>query len=454
MEKAYQRIIGLLGRRVGLFVVAATLSFLGVFEAAAADIRLISDEETEQFLGRIIAPLFRAAGLKFDRRNVFIVEDNSLNAFVADGNRLFIHTGTLIRADDVNELAGVVAHEIGHIRGGHILRQKLQLQDINRVSLISALLAGTGAALSGRGDVAMAVMLGSQSSLLNHYTGYRTSEERSADEAAVGLLAATRQSPAGILRFMKKIAQDNTLSGRAESPYFRTHPITTERIAFFEKAVGQSSYRQTSPEDETFLRIQAKLKAFLQPPERTFREYSPDRTDVAAQYARAIAYLKQLRFENALQILDALLLQEKENPFFYELKGQILMETGRIKEAKNTFAKVLELLPQAPLMQINYAQAALEDNPTPSEARRIAAILNQALRRSANGFAWLLLSKAYGIAGDTAAANYAAAEYSLQTGALPTAKKQLAQARKHPASAQIKLKIDDLQQRLELLEKN
>ena len=139
------------------------LPFFCVRDAGAASIRLISDEETEQFLSRIIEPLFKAANIKFNRYNVFIVEDNSLNAFVADGNRLFVHTGTLIRADNANELAGVIAHETGHIMGGHILRQKLKLQDMRQVSLVSAVLAGASAALSGRGDVAMAVMLGSQS---------------------------------------------------------------------------------------------------------------------------------------------------------------------------------------------------------------------------------------------------------------------------------------------------
>lgn len=454
MEKAYQRLVSF-GKRLLRTSAAAflLLPFFCVCDARSESIRLISDEETEQFLSRIIEPLFKAANLKFNRYNIFIVEDNSLNAFVADGNRLFVHTGTLIRADNANELAGVIAHETGHIMGGHILRQKLKLQDMRQVSLVSAVLAGASAALSGRGDVAMAVMLGSQSSALNHYTGYRTSEERSADEAAVTLLSATRQSPAGILNFMKKISQDNMLNGREEMPYFRTHPITTERIAFFEKAVSQTSYPETSPDDKEFLRVKAKLKAYLQPPEQTLREYPTSRNDTPARYARVIVFLKQLKFAAALQILDKLNQKEPANPFFYELKGQVLLETGKIKAAKKSFAEALRLLPHSRLMQINYAQAVLEDEPTSAEAKEAAAILNRALRQAPSGFAWMLLSKAYGITGEMAAANYAAAEYSLSIGSLPTAKKQLEQALKYPASAQLKLKIDDLKQRIKFLEK-
>ena len=230
MEKTYQRIINVnyiqnIKRLIcGLFL----LSAFWVFDAKSLEIKLISDEETESFLADIIQPLFNAAGINFNRNDIFIVEDNSLNAFVADGNKLFIHTGTIIKADNVNELAGVIAHETGHIAGGHIFRQKLKNKEMHEVSMISAILAGATAAVGGRGDMAMAVLLGGQSSALTHYTKYRTEEERSADEAAIKLLSHTKQSPVGILNFMKKINKDNMLSGRVESPYFRTHPITSE----------------------------------------------------------------------------------------------------------------------------------------------------------------------------------------------------------------------------------
>ena len=194
MEKAYKglRLLEkwiLTGLFSGVFLLAALLP------CKAQEIKIISDEETEQFLAEIIKPLFDAAGIRFYRNNIFIVEDNSLNAFVADGNRLFVHTGTIIKADNVDELSGVLAHETGHIMGGHILRQKIKHQEMYEVSLVSAILAGTAAALTGRGDAAMAIMLGGQSSALNHYTKYRTEEERSADEAAVKLLQKTKQSP-------------------------------------------------------------------------------------------------------------------------------------------------------------------------------------------------------------------------------------------------------------------
>ena len=454
MEKTHQRIIfnfekALKGLVSGLVLLSALLPF----DAYAREIKLISDEETEQFLAEVISPLFKAAEIPFYRNNIFIVEDNSLNAFVSDGNRMFVHTGTIIKSDTANELSGVLAHETGHIMGGHIIRQKLKAQDMYEVSMISAILAGAAAAVSGRGDAAMAVMLGGQSSLINHYTHYRTEEERSADEAAIKLLNATQQSPIGILNFMKKIKKENIMEGREETPYFRTHPITNDRIHFFENALANSPYKQISQND-FFLRVKAKIKAYLQKPEQTFKEYPLSRTDTPAVYAQAIAYMKKLDFEKALNKIDVLILQDVNNPFFYELKGQIYLETGKIKQAKQNFAKAYEILPNSHLMQINYAHAILEDNPSIEDAKKAITLLNKTLHREQSITTWMLLAKAYGIIGDMGKATYVSAEYSFRMGNLKVAKKQLETAKKYKTDAKLKLKIDDLEHRLKTMEKN
>lgn len=453
MEKTHQRLVFNFKKNFkGLISGLVLLSALLPFETNAREIKLISDEETEQFLAGIISPLFKAGGIPFYRDNIFIVEDNSLNAFVSDGNNMFVHTGTIIKSDSADEISGVLAHETGHIMGGHIIRQKLKAQDMYQVSMISAILAGAAAAASGSGDAAMAIMLGGQSSLINHFTNYRMEEERSADEAAIKLLKATKQSPAGILNFMKKIKKDNLLSGREETPYFRTHPVTNERISFFENALASSPYKQ-SENNEFFLRVKAKIKAYLQKPEQTFREYDLSRNDTPAVYAHAIAYMKKLDFKKAIDKIDMLILRDENNPFFYELKGQIYLETGKIQQAKKNFAKAYELLPQSYLMQVNYAHAILEDNPSIQEAKTAINLLNRALNHNKNANSWMLLAKAYGIIGDMARATYASAEYSFYIGNFDIAKKQLETAKKHRPDAQLRLKIDDLSQRLKSLNK-
>lgn len=419
--------------------------------AAAQELRLISDEETEQLLAQITRPLFKAAGLPFNRNELYIVEDSSLNAFVADGNNLFIHTGTIIAADSPDELAGVIAHETGHIQGGHILRQKLQNQSLQEVSLASAILAGTAAALSGRGDVAMAAMLGSQSSLLTHYTRYRTEEERSADEAAIKLLSQTKQNPEGMLAFMKRIAAQNRMQGIEETPYFRTHPVTRERISFFEEAVKKSQSPSDNILQDRFERVKAKLYAYLNPPAQTLRKYPTSDNSIAAGYARAIAYFKQLKLPQASRELDRLIAREPDNPYFHELKGQIYLETGKIRQAKAEYRKASELLPGSALLQISYAQTILEDNPNQAEIQKAINLLNQSVIKHPTGFAWLLLARAYGLQGNEAAANYASAEYSLRIGAFEIAREQLRQARKSRPDSRLALKIGDLETRIDAL---
>ncbi len=451
VEKTYQRLRkttsefakGLIG---GIMLLTAFS-----VPSRAESLRLISDEETEQLLDSITRPLFNAAGIPYNRNHVFIVEDNSLNAFVADGNNLFVHTGTIMSADNINELAGVIAHETGHIQGGHIIRQKLKNQSLQEVTLASALLAGTAAALSGRGDAAMAVMLGTQSSVLTHYTRYRTEEERSADEAAMSLLQKTGQSPEGMLTFMKRIVKQNSLNGVEEIPYFRTHPVTRERISFFEQNLKNATAGKEAPHQEEFERVKAKLFAYINPPAQTFRRYPDKDTSVSARYARAIANFKQLNFAKAGQILDGLIKEEPQNPYFYELKGQIFLETGKIKEAKAQYQKALNLLPQSALLQLSLAQATLEDAPSSREVQMSINLINKSLLSRPTGFAWLLLARAYGLQGNEGAANYASAEYSLRIGALRTAQEQIKTAQKLNKNPQLALKIDDLATRIDSL---
>lgn len=451
VEKTDKRIISGFLRLMSSILLLISLF---VPNAEAQSLRLISDDEAEQLLAHIIKPLFIVAGIPFNLNDIYIVEDNSLNAFVADGNNMFIHTGTILAADSPNEISGVLAHETGHIQGGHILRQKLKAQSLQQVSLASAILAGAAAVASGRTDVAVAAMLGGQSSILTNFTRYRTEEERSADEAAINLLEKTKQSPRGMLTFMKRIANQYQLQGVEEIPYFRTHPVTRERITFFEEAVKKSSIAQDDKLQEEFDRVKAKLYAYLMPPQQTLRKYPAANKSFAAKYARTIAYFKQLQLAKADAELNALLQIEPNNPNLHELKGQMYLETGKIKQAKTEYAKALDLRPHSAALQTSYAQAILEDEPTAAEVNKAISLLNNAQINRSSGFAWLLLARAYGLQGNIAAANYAAAEYSFATGAAAVAREQIKQAKKANPDARLALKISDLETKLNSLEPN
>ncbi len=454
MEKTYQRLkglkltAGLSGLRSGIWLFAA---FLALFVRPAQAITIISDEETERLLYKTAAPFYKTAGIPLRRSGLFIVQDNSLNAFVGDGNNLFVNTGTIMAADNSNELAGVIAHETGHIAGGHILRGKLQAEELQQIGLASLILASAAAVTSGRADAAMAIALGGQSSMLTGFTSFRTDQERSADEAAVKYLSETGQSPAGMLNFMKKIQTGNRLSGIEETPYFRTHPVTRERISFLEQAV-RNSKASSSGDDESFKRVKAKLTGFLSTPEETYRKYPCTDTSPAARYARSIADFKALRMQSALKGINSLIKEEPPNPYFRELKAQMYMETGKSNLAKREYTKALELLPNSALFQINWAQAALESSPSPAELQKIINLLNKAVIRYPSPFAWMLLSRAYDAQGERAYSDYAAAEYSFGIGAIETARQQALRAQKAPQiSRQLRLKTDDLLKRVKAI---
>lgn len=417
-----------------------------------AQINIISDEETELYLQKIASPIYKSAGVPFNRNSFYIVNDDSLNAFVADGNNLFINTGTIIKSESDDEIIGVIAHEVGHIQGGHILRGKLKGQQLSEAGLASMILAGAAAVISGRGDVGAAIILGSQSSMMNAYLGYRVEEERSADEAAMKFLNENQVSPEGMKNFMKKISQQNIASGVEEDSYFRTHPLTSERIAFLENASNNSKYKDKTNVSEEYLRIKAKLTAFLYPPKITLKHY-PNNKTIPEKYARAIIYFKQLNMDKAIKSIDELISMEPRNPFFRELKAQMYMETGNAGKAKKEYGEALNLLPNSALFKVNLAHATLEDNPSKEELSETEKNLNHAILVHPTYEAWILLARTYDLQGKKSEANYAAAEASTRIALFDVAKKQAEEALKNTSNTTLKLKINDLQNRIEQIEK-
>lgn len=424
--------------------------FLTVFFAcrAIAAPSVLTDDETQSFLEKVIKPIFHAAGVSYDPQKIHILNDMSLNAFVSDGNHLFVHTGTLIAVQNTNELYGILAHETGHIAGGHILRQKLKIDDLKTMSIISLITAGAAAVASGRGDAAVAVAMGSHGSLINAMIAHQLTEERSADESAVKYLKAIRQSPIGLKNFMNSIQKNNRLSGLEETPYFKTHPMSAERMAFFEKAAATNGGATTSILDDDLKLIQAKLNAFLLPPERVYQKYPLSDHSLAAQYAHAIVLFKQKKFQDALKIMDSLIEQKPQNPYFYQLKGQFLFESGRPAEALSAYSQTLNLAPDSTETMLLYAESAIELPAPQKNLNKIITILNKLLIKEPSPQAWALLSRAYYEDGRQAESLYAAAKYSLMIDNIEAARAQIKKAETLNPSKSLKLKLSDLKREI------
>jgi len=434
--------------RLILFACGLTAGCLVQPAVAANGLAIITDAETQNYLAQIIKPLFAAGKVTFNPQKIFVVNDNSLNAFVSDGNYLFVHSGTLMEAENTNELAGILAHETGHIIGGHIVRQKLKLEKMQYIMLGSIIAAGATAVSTGRGDAAMAVILGSQSSALNNMLHYQVQEERSADESAVKLLTATKQSTDGLRKFMNKIKRQNALSGIDENGYFRTHPLTAERIAHFAEASKNNHFGSENKLDAELAMVKAKLTAFLADTKKAWRLYPAYKNSPNAKYAHAILFFREGKIKQALETIDELLQAQANNPYFHELKGQFLFESGQVSASVKAYEQALALLPDNHLLQISLAQAILENTPDRGQTQRAVNLLQKALIKQNNGLCWQLLARAYDMLGNKAYSYYAAAEFNYSMDNLETALQLLDNAEQNSPDKSLTIKINDLRERV------
>lgn len=409
------------------FILLVTLVLASIAppsQAAAQKRSFIRDAEVETTIRTIATPLFQAAGLSPDAVRIFLIVDNSINAFVAGGQNMFFHTGLLIRTEHPGQLIGVIAHETGHIAGGHLARLQDAVGNAGTEALIATLLGAAAGIASGRGDVAAAIAMGGQEMALRNLLAYSRGEESAADQAAIRYLDSTGQSPRGLLEFFQILGDQELLVASRQDPYVRTHPLTRDRVAFVREQVERSSHADApvTPEITAMhARMRAKLFAFLEPPSRTMLRYRETDTSLEARYARAIAAYRKPDMAAALPMIDSLIAEHPKDPYFHELKGQMLFENGRGAEALAPYRKAVGLLPDNSLLRISLAQVQIETN-DPAMLEDAKTHLNWAVQHEPQSrMAWRLLAIAHGRLGDEGMAAYAMAEQALLEGRLPDA---------------------------------
>lgn len=391
---------------------------------------LVRDAEIENTIRTYAAPLFAAAGLNNEAITVHLVNDRVLNAFVAGGQRIFINTGLLIRAERPGQVIGVLAHEIAHIAGGHLARMGGAIEDATTAMILS-MLFGAAAAVAGSGDAAMAAVLGGQHLAERSFLAFTRSQESAADQAGAGYLEQTGQSASGLIEFLRILGQQDLLAAARQDPYARTHPMTPERVAALEARMSRSSSRNAkdTPENiERFKRMQAKLVGYLEGLAVTLRKYPESDTSLYGRYARAFAYFRALDFSRALAETDRLIRDYPNDPFFHELKADILLNQGKVAESLPASQAAHRLAPEEPLIAFGVAQrlVALEDDSRLDEA--IGILKQVTLREPDNSAAWQQLAVAHGRRGDIGMASLASAERYLVLNELRDAQGQAERA--------------------------
>jgi len=388
----------------------------GQHGATAKGLSLIRDAEIENTIRAYATPVFRVAGLTPEAIRIYLVNDDSLNAFVAGGQNLFINTGLLTRSDNASQIIGVIAHETGHIAGGHLSRTQDALSKSTGPAILGYILGGAAALATGRGDVATAIVAGGQSIAERGFLSYSRAQEGSADQAALKYLDATHESARGLLEFMHVLENQELLSTASQDPYIRSHPLSRDRIDTLENHVKTSPYSDVPPtpfELSSHARIKAKLMAFLSAPARTLATYKKSDGSVAARYARAIAYFKSGKIDTSLELLDDLLRENPDDPYFNELRGQILFESGRIPEALVYYQKATDLLPDSFLIRRDLARAQIETGKPELLDDAIRNLRLSLPREPESAFTWRLLATAYGRKNDVGNSSLALAEEAL-----------------------------------------
>jgi predicted Zn-dependent protease len=450
------------GRALALLIAVALASAGGgpalekarAQEQATRGLPIIRDTEIEQLMRDYATPILKTAGLAKQNVRVVILNDRSFNAFVMDGRHIFINAGALFDANTPNEVIGVFAHETGHLAGGHLMRLREKLATAQTASIIG-LLAGVGAMVAGArsgggsgGNIGAAAIMAPQSAIMHSLLAYVRTQEDQADHAGVKFLTATHQSAKGMLDLFKRLANESLFNSRYVDPYLQTHPLPPDRVAALEVMAKSSPYFDVKDPPELQLRhdlMRAKLSGFLDRPDTVARRYPLGDHSLPARYARAISTYRHGALRDALVQIDGLIQSEPNNPYFYELRGQALLEGGHPAEAIAPLRHAVTLAHGAPLIDIMLGQALIATNNT-KNAEEAVPLLRAALRQEPEApDAYAQLAMAYGRKGDLAQADLAAAQAAFNRGDLKTARQLATRAKTRlPVGSPAWVQADDI----------
>ncbi len=373
---------------------AATTAAAIIVAATASAQGLIRDAEIEETIRTWTDPILEVAGLQPADVNLYIINDPSLNAFVAGGQNIHLHTGLIIAAENPEQIKGVIGHETCHIACGHSVSRQKAASIASRPALVSIGL-GILAIAAGEGSAGAALIGSSQQFAALNFFVHTRSEEAMADSASIEYLSALNESPRGIVEFFENFRYQEVLSNARRFPYFRSHPLASDRIRNARLQAEETGLMDKPASERTqyeYDMMRAKLIGFLETPNKVNREYPPEDNSLAARYAHAIAAMQASDITASLKLIETLIADEPDNPYFHELKSQVLFESGRTEESIAPIKRALELKPNQPLLLIAYARS-LNSRSAPGDIKIAENALRDALvAEPENGFAWAQLA--------------------------------------------------------------
>jgi len=424
------------------------LFFIGSTTSCYAN--LIRDTELETKLESLLAPLVQASNIS-SQIKVRIILDSSYNAFVTGDDIIYLHSGLLLEAETLEEVMGVMAHELGHIASGHVARKGESLQKAHGASLLSTALAAA-AAIGGSGELAAGLLVGGNDRAARQFYYGSRINEAVADEWALEMLDELEISSDGMAKMMQRLSQQNVLPESHQSEYYRTHPGTKQRLAVYEDHLAKSNFKDSMMAEANyadFNRIVAKLSGYENRPEQTIKSLGHalenNNLSIDERYELAIAYFRYGNSDAAMRNIQSLLLAEPENPYFYELAGEIAFADQKLPSAIEYLTAAFDKSQQAPLIGMRLGRALLATGIAENYVRA-RDILKIAVAGEPD---WPFVRREYAIAlgktGDIATASWQLAEVGFLNGDLQQANIQLKRALEQPnVSPQLKKQLIDL----------
>jgi len=445
----------ILCRGAGLAGATLALVLTSLPASAQRKVSIIRDAEVEQLLRDYLNPILRVAGQPTSAIKLALVDDRSFNAFVSAGRRMTIHTGAIIDAENPNQLVGVLAHETGHISGGHLARLSLELPRATAIAVLGSLL-GAGAMIGATrgnhigvgGNAPMGAILAGPDMAMRSLLAYQRTEEQAADRAAITFLTATKQSGKGMVDTFRRFADQQMFLASRIDKYLLSHPLAKDRIAAVEEVAKASPYYSASDPAPLTLRhnlVRAKLIGFTARGEEINRRYPASDTSLPARYARAIAAHRFSRGGDAQSLIDGLIASQPGNAYFWELKGQNLLESGQATAALGPLRKAVGLGSGQPLLKVLYGHALISTG-MPANLDLAIKELSDAIKRDPEVLeGYLYLAQAYERKGRTADAELTVAQSYFMAGAYDEAIRiaKRAQSRFEPGSVGWR-KADDI----------
>jgi predicted Zn-dependent protease len=420
---------------------------------SSAGIPMIRDAEIEQLLRDYTKPILHAAGLSQQNIQVVIINDKSFNAFVMDSHRIFVNSGALTQSTTPNQIIGVLAHETGHIVGGHLAKMRQELANAQTAAIV-AMLLGVGAMVAGArsgsadtGNIGAAAISAPQAYLMHTLLAYQRAQEDQADRTGVRLLTMTGQSAKGMYDTFKKFADEMMFSRAYIDPYVQNHPMPADRMQALAELVKTPYWDKKDPPELQFRHdmMRAKLCGFLERADVIVRRYPASDTSMPARYARAIAAFRFGDIRSAITQIDGLIEASPNNPYFYELKGQALLESGHPVEAVAPLRRAVEMAPDPALIQILLAQALIATNNNKNAAEAVPLLRAAIAKEPESGDAYEQLAMAYGHNGNLADADLASAQAAFARGDNKTARELAARAKmRFPVGSPGWVRADDI----------